>query len=119
MPVLARVIESAGLSTVLVTNMPFWAEKVGVPRTLAVEFPYGHILGRPGDANQQRRIIRQAFAVLESTAEPGRIVHSTEAWPDPAEQAVKDWQPENPSPIIAAMAPKILSALRERRKNRK
>ena len=34
MPVLARVIEAAGISTVLVTMMPYWSEKVGVPRTL-------------------------------------------------------------------------------------
>ena len=37
MPVLARTLETLGLSTILVTNKPFWAERVGVPRTLAVE----------------------------------------------------------------------------------
>ncbi|KKL27183.1 hypothetical protein LCGC14_2387760, partial [marine sediment metagenome] len=46
MPVLARTFEEAGLSTVLVTIMPYWSERVGVPRTIGVEFPYGHILGR-------------------------------------------------------------------------
>lgn len=30
MPVLARTLEATGLSTILVTPMPFWAEKIGV-----------------------------------------------------------------------------------------
>lgn len=119
MPVLARILEAAGLCTVLVTNMPFWAEKIGVPRVLAVEFPYGHTLGRPGDAQQQMRIVRQALAVLERAAEPGTIVASPEMWPEPVEEAIRRWQPDKPSPIIGAMAPKILSALRKRRKSQK
>ena len=64
MPVLARTLEAHGLSTILVTNMPFWAEKIGVPRTLAVEFPFGHMLGQPGDVAVQRRVILQALDVL-------------------------------------------------------
>jgi hypothetical protein len=63
-PVLARILEAAGLSTVLVTPMPFWAEKTGVPRALAVEFPFGSTLGRAGDADQQMRVIRQSLDVL-------------------------------------------------------
>ena len=42
MPVLACTLEAAGLSTILVTMMPSWAELVGAPRTLAVEFPFGY-----------------------------------------------------------------------------
>ena len=57
MPVLARTLEAAGLSTILVTNMPFWSEKIGTPRTLAVEFPFGHLLGAPNDPTQQMRVI--------------------------------------------------------------
>ncbi len=105
MPVLARTLEAAGFSTVLVTNMPFWAEKVGVPRTLAVEFPFGHTLGQPHDTDQQARVVRQALEVLETAEGPGAIVDSTEEWPVPRKEALKDWQPEEPSPIIQAMAP--------------
>ena len=53
---LARTLETAGLATIMVTNMPFWAEKVGVPRTLAVEFPFGHTLGQPHNVAQQMRV---------------------------------------------------------------
>jgi hypothetical protein len=118
-PVLARTFEAAGLSTVLVTMMPFWAEKVGAPRTLAVEFPFAHTLGAPGDREQQMRVIRQALDVLQNAGEAGMIVHSDERWPVDTKQAVKDWQPAEPSPIIAEMRPRIRQLLRERRPARK
>ena len=108
MPVLARTLESAGLSTVLVTNMPFWAERIGVPRTLAVEFPFGHPLGQPHKAAQQTRVVGQALEVLETAQAPGTIVHSPERWPVPVREATSDWQPEEPSPLMKAMAPRFL-----------
>ncbi|MBN1314819.1 MAG: hypothetical protein JXA42_05105 [Anaerolineales bacterium] len=113
---LARTLEKAGFSTVMVTNMPFWAEKIGVPRTLAVEFPFGHTLGQPHDSEQQMRVIGQALAPLESAKKPGTIVHSTETWPVPAEQAIKDWQPAEPSPVVRVMGSQIRQLLRGRKK---
>ena len=117
MPVLARTLESAGLSTILVTMMPFWVEKVGAPRTLAVEFPFAHTLGQPDHADQQMRVIRQALQVLEAADQPGMIVHSAEQWPEPSEEAIKDWQPQQPSPIIKEMAPRICEMLRRKRQS--
>lgn len=112
---LARTLEAHGLSTVVVTMMPYWAEKIGTPRTLAVEFPFGHTLGQPGNVAQQRRVIAEALRVLETAESPGTIVHSDEAWPVPAAEAIKQWQPETPSPIIAELAPKLRDMLRARR----
>ena len=118
MPVLARTLETAGLATILVTPMPFWAEKIGVPRTLAVEFPFGHTLGQPHDAVQQTRVIRQALAVLETARAPGTIIHSPETWPEPQREALKDWQPEEPSPIVQMMAPHFLEMMRQQRRRK-
>lgn len=115
MPVLARTLEAAGLSTILVTQMPFWAEKTGVPRTLAVEFPFGHILGQPKDRDQQMRVIRPALQVLETAEEPGTIVHSEETWPVPQKEAYKAWQPQEPSPVIQVLAPRYREILRKRK----
>ena len=116
MPVLARTLEAAGLSTILVTLMPFWAEKIGVPRALAVEFPFGHTLGQPHDTAQQMRVIRQALAALETAQAPGTIVHSPERWPVPQREASKDWQPEEPAPVIQVLAPQFRDMLKQRRK---
>jgi hypothetical protein len=117
-PVLARTLEAAGLSTILVTNMPFWAEKVGVPRTLAVEFPFGHTLGQPHDVAQQMQVIHQALEVLETAETPGAIVHSPETWPVSQQEALKDWQPEEPSPVIQLMAPHVREMIRQRRQHK-
>ncbi len=116
MPVLARTLEAAGLSTVVVTNMPYWAEKVGAPRVLAVEHPFGHPLGEPGDAAGQMKIIRQALDVLARAETPGEIVHSDAIWPRDTKQAIEDWQPLEPSPLIAVMGPSIRQMLKARRK---
>jgi len=113
--VLARTLEAAGLSTILVTMMPVWAERIGTPRTLAVEFPFTHTLGQPGNAAQQLRVLRQALNVLETAENPGIVVHSLEVWPEPQNEAIQKWQPPAPSPIVAMMAPHVRDLLRKHR----
>jgi len=101
--VLARTFEEAGLSTVLVTVMPYWSERLGVPRTVGVEFPYGHPLGRPGDRDTQMGIVREALRLLEEATGPGEIRELGYVWPQDLDEAKKDWQPLEPSPIIRMM----------------
>ncbi len=116
MPVLARTLEAAGLATVVISMMPYWAERIGTPRTLGVEFPFGHPLGQPRDAEMHLRVLRQALGLLEQAEEPGTIVHSPETWPEPVEEATRDWQPPQPSPIIAALRPRFREILRKSRR---
>ncbi len=91
------------MSTVMVTNMPFWSERIGVPRSLAVEFPFGHIIGMPGDPAMQDRVIQHALRVLEGASEPGVIEHLQEKWPEALEQARRRSEPEVPPPVAAQM----------------
>ena len=107
------------MSTILVTNMPFWAEKVGAPRTLAVEFPFGQILGQPHNVDQQMRVIDKALEVLETAQEPGTIVHFQEKWPAPLEEAMEDCHPETPPPIMDQMARHMVSFFRGIRRGQK
>ena len=113
---LARTLEAAGLSTILVTNMPYWVEKIGVPRTLAVEFPFGHILGQPHDIPMQMSIISQALQALVEIREPGVIIHAEDKWPQPVDEVITAWQPENQSPIIAHLRPHFREIMRQRRR---
>lgn len=113
---LARTLEAAGLATILVTMMPFWAERIGVPRSLALEFPFGHTLGQPHNIPQQRRVITQALKVLEGAESPGTVVHSPETWPVSQRESIAQWQPAETTPIIKVMAPKIRVLLRGQRK---
>lgn len=85
-------------------------------RQAEVEFPFGHTLGQPHDAAQQTRVIRQALAVLETAKARGTIVHSPETWPVPRREAYKDWQPEEPPPIIQTLAPQFREMVKGRRK---
>ena len=115
MPVLARVIEAAGISTVLVTMMPHWAEKLGAPRTLGVEFPFGHPLGRAGHADEQLTVIRRALRVLREAQTPGTIEHYDQPWPEDESEWRKRWQPSEPSPIIRMMRERAQQQAQERR----
>ena len=64
MPVLARLIEAAGIPTVTVTMMPALAAAVLAPRIVGVEFPYGHPFGMPADRAMQRTVLETALTVL-------------------------------------------------------
>ena len=112
-PVLARTLEAAGLSTILVTMMPYWAEKTGTPRTLAVAFPFGQTLGQANVAEQQMRVVEAALAVLATAVSPGTITHFDEQWPIDQKTAYKAWQPSEPSPIIAHLAPRFRDIMRQ------
>lgn len=59
------VIEKEGIPTVSLTMLREVTEKVRPPRALFVDFPLGFTLGRPGRADQQKKIVRSALALLE------------------------------------------------------
>lgn len=113
---MARVFEETGLSTIFVTNMPFWADLIGVPRTLAVEYPFGHILGKPGRSDQQLGIIQEALDVLQKVKSPGRITHSDQKWDEEISITIKKWQPEVASPVVSLMSGKLRTLIKNSRK---
>ena len=103
MPVLARLIERAGIPTVLVTMMPDAATALLVPRTLGVEFPFGHPFGLPNDAQLQRRVLEAALLVLAGAQSPGARIDLDYEWPIPVRDGYHAWQPSEPSPAVAVM----------------
>ena len=111
---LAQEFEKAGLSTVMVTMMPYWAEKMGVPRTLGVEFPFGHAFGMPNDREMQMTVIRAALSLLDEADVPGTSRDLDLEWPQPSDEARKDWQPLEPSPIIRMMREQAQARAQER-----
>ena len=115
MPVLARVIEAAGISTVLVTMMPYWAEKLRTPRTLGVEFPFGHPLGRAGQRDEQLAVIRRALKLLREATDPGTLWDYEHHWPEDEEEWRRRWQPREPSPVIAFLRERAQQQAQERR----
>ncbi len=95
------MFEDGGISTILVTMMPTWAERYGVPRAAAVEFPFGHPLGLPSQPEMQTMVINDAMKVLKEAVEPNTVVHLPHAWPGDESQWRRRWQPASASPLIA------------------
>lgn len=55
-------------------------QQVLPPRSLFVHHPMGNPFGRPGDHEQQRRILRAVLGLAETVTVPGTIVHWDEPW---------------------------------------
>jgi hypothetical protein len=100
-PVLARLIEAAGIPTVLVTMMPDLAAKFRVARLLGVEFPFGHAFGMVNDPEMQLAVSRAAIDLLAAATEPETRVDLDIEWPVDTRTAYKAWQPSEASPIVA------------------
>lgn len=67
---LAHYFEDEGIPTVVVALLREQAEKVRPPRALWVPFPLGRPFGAPDDADQQRRVLKQALSLLEASSGP-------------------------------------------------
>ena len=80
MGLVARVVEEAGIPTVVVSTGRDLTELVRPPRSLFVNFPMGNPFGRAGDTLQQRRILDLALGLFHATTEPGRVVDAPEVW---------------------------------------
>ncbi len=68
MGVIQREIEQAGITTVSISLVREFTEKVRPPRALWVPFPFGRPLGAPGNVKVQRQVIMRALSLLSSTA---------------------------------------------------
>ena len=80
MGLVARVVEEAGIPTVLVSTGRDLTQQVLPPRSVFVNFPMGNPFGRPNDRDLQRRILLDAMCLLETAAEPGTIVDLPYDW---------------------------------------
>ena len=112
MPVLARIVEAAGIPTVIVTMLPDLAERFRLPRIVGVEFPFGHPFGMVHDREMQRTVAIAALSLYERTDLPVRedlrIV-----WPVDWKVAYKGWQPKEAAPIVAYLKNQVLNKHRK------
>ena len=70
MSVLARVFESAGLTTVAIALVREHAERVKPPRALWVPFYFGYALGKPDDPPFQHQVIAAALDMVNASSGP-------------------------------------------------
>jgi hypothetical protein len=73
---IARLLETAGIPTVIVAVQSFRKrlEMMTVPRALLTPHLMGRPIGRPGDRESQKRVLQAALHLLETADQGGTIV---------------------------------------------
>lgn len=67
---LAQYFESEGFSTVLVGFVREHMQALTPPRALWLDFPMGRPMGKPNAPDYQKKIIREAFSLLDARSGP-------------------------------------------------
>lgn len=91
-------MEKAGFSTVVLTPTHDFHRAVGIPRSAAIEYPYGRPVGQVDDRKGQRDVLLAVLSCLEQASNPGEIYHLPYTWPKEPKET--HWQPPEMSPII-------------------
>lgn len=98
-------MEEKGISTVVLTPTWEFHNDVGIPRSAAIEYPFGRPLGQVNDRAGQRQVLLGALAMLEDAKVPGEVRHLPFTWPEDPRKT--DWHPPEISPIIKMNLDKI------------
>jgi D-proline reductase (dithiol) PrdB len=75
-----RVIESSGIPTIGISINRSYTEKVKPPRSIFLDWPFGHPLGEPGRVEQQAAVLTKALEALYTIDTPGTIVDVGWRW---------------------------------------
>ena len=84
---------------------------MGIPRSAAIEYPYGRSVGQVGDRVGQRNVLLKTLEVLEKAKKPGEVWHLPFTWSEEPKKA--DWQPPEMSPLIKFYLEDIKKARRQ------
>jgi hypothetical protein len=95
----ARVLESAGITTAVHAFIPELAASVGAPRVLGIGYPGSVPFGAPGDADGQRAVLRTSLESAVEMDTPGSRIDLPFAWPGEARVP----KPPTPPPIARAI----------------
>ena len=81
------MIEAAGIPTVSLSMIPEFTRAVGVPRLAGIAYPMSRPMGRPGDVQGQRDVLRRLLDVLALAQPPDAYVELPFVWPESPPQA--------------------------------
>lgn len=88
--------------------IPAFTAATGVPRLAAVGHPMSRPMGRPGDAEGQRGVLRAMLRLLETARAPGAVEELPFAWPETPAQARKGSDVHPPIAQLLARKPWLL-----------
>jgi len=77
---------------------PEFHREVGIPRVVAIEYPFGRPVGQVNDSAGQQKVLLAVLSFLEKAKTPGQICHLPFTWPE--EPKHTKWHPPEISPII-------------------
>lgn len=80
MGLVQRAIEAEGIPTVGISILKEVTQKVRPPRSVFLRYPFGHPMGDAFNVAQQRTILLDALAGLETITEPGTILEPGYPW---------------------------------------
>ena len=80
MGLIQRAIEAEGIPTVGISILKEVTQKVRPPRSVFLRYPFGHPLGEAFNVAQQRTILLDALAGLETITAPGTILEPGYPW---------------------------------------
>lgn len=92
------MLEEAGFSTVVLTPTYEFHRAVGIPRSAAIEHPYGRPVGQVENREGQRKVLLMVLSMLEKARKPGEVWYLPFTWPEEPQKT--DWQPPEMSPLI-------------------
>ncbi len=92
-----RELEAAGLTTIILSNIPDLTASIGAPRIAAIEYPFGRTVGQCGDSAGQKAVLRATLEAVVEIDHPGGVRHLPFEWPEPPKRART--HPPQPPPI--------------------
>lgn len=101
----ARYLEAAGISTILLACAKDIVEFCGVPRVMFSDFPLGNAAGKPNDRASQATTLELALRTLESAPAARTTVQSPQRW-SPSHEWKLDYS------NVARVSPQELARLR-------
>jgi hypothetical protein len=86
--------------------IPDLTRAVGVPRLAGISYPMGRPLGRPGDADGQRAVLRSMLELLTTAPGPDAYIELPFEWPESPAKARNASKDLAPPPIVQLLTRK-------------
>ena len=104
MGLVANIIEASGTPTICISTIPPLTRNTGAPRVVGLAHPMGLTMGRPGDHDRQREVLRAALEAGTAITEPRGYAELPFEWPESRGKAIRE--PDPPPPIAQLLTRK-------------
>ena len=111
MGLVANVIEASGTPTVCISTIPPLTRNTGAARVVGLSHPMGLTMGRPGDHDGQRAVLRATLEAGAAMSEPRSYVELPFRWPEPRSVAIREPDPLPPIAQLLSKKPWLLPRL--------